>query len=108
MQAELAAAYQSSNDSKKSAPELQKVFTYLSRVSLPIIQSYRNELVTAAACEVIANSITLENAQATGKTHWREIVDFALKSSSVVIQEAVARAMASISKLVDCSLYVQR
>lgn len=74
------------------------------------MQSFRNELVTAAACEVIANSISREDVNATGKAQpqWQNIVDFSLKTSIPVVQDAVANAMAAISKLVDCSSYVQR
>ena len=39
---------------------------------------------------------------------WRSIVDFALKSPNSTVQEAAADAMASVSKLVECSSDVNR
>ena len=87
-----------------------QIFGYLSKLSTSIVQAYRNELVTAAACELIANSATAAALQSQDKSGplWRNIIDFSLKSSSIVVQEAVAHAMAAISKLINCSSYVER
>ena len=49
-----------------------------------------------------------EDASAPGQPQWRAIIDFSLKSTSVVVQEAVAHALAALSTLADCSAYVQR
>jgi tubulin-specific chaperone D len=127
--AELAGAYKCSAHSEQTVACVRKVFAllyvlklskdfnteeqifgYLSKLSLNIVQAYRNELVAAAACEVIANSATLEDLQITDneRPQWRPIIDFALRSSNVVLQEAVTHAMEAISKLLDCSSYVER
>lgn len=64
--------------------------------------------MTAATCAVIANSISSADIQSNDGPQWRSVVDFALKSSSILVQEAVADALAAVSKLADCSSYVQR
>ncbi|KAI0917160.1 hypothetical protein AcV5_007706 [Taiwanofungus camphoratus] len=107
---ELATAYRDSGPGQDLHAERRKIFAHWSDVPLNIVQSPRHELVTAAACCLIANSISPEEIQLTeGPTpNWRRIVDFGLKSKSAVVQEAAATAMASVSKLVDCSAVVQR
>ncbi|KZT12037.1 TBCD protein [Laetiporus sulphureus 93-53] len=105
---ELAAAYRVLGEDM--VEERRKIFSWLSDVPSKIIESPRHELITAAACDLIANSITLvdtrqENALAT---RWSKIVDVGLKSRSPAVQEAAASAMAAVSQLVDCSALVDR
>ncbi|CCM03543.1 uncharacterized protein FIBRA_05677 [Fibroporia radiculosa] len=92
---ELAATYQ--NRSKDSEAERRKIFAYLSQVPLKIVESPRHELVTTAACNLIATSISIEETQLARSSvpHWRKIVDIGLKSKSDVVQEAAAMAMAA-------------
>ncbi|GJE97138.1 tubulin folding cofactor D C terminal domain-containing protein [Phanerochaete sordida] len=109
--AELAAAYRvhANTDSDAAQRELRKVFAALARLAPAVVHSFRNELVTAAACAVVANSATAADvADAASARLWRGLVDFALKSASALVQEAVAQAMARVSALVDCADYVQR
>lgn len=76
-----------------------------------MIRSPRNELVTAAACQLIATSITLKEILLEGQSsvpHWRTVIDLSLKHRKSVVQEAAASALAEVSKLVDCSAVVQR
>ena len=80
-------------------------------VPIDIIRSPRNELVTAAACQLIASSITLKEILLEGQSsvpHWRTIVDLGLKHRKSTVQVAAASALAEVSKLVDCSAVVQR
>lgn len=75
------------------------------------MQSMRNELITSAACRLIASSISISEIELGARSsvpHWRSIVDFALKSASVPVQEAAAEAMAAVSVLTDCSPQVER
>ncbi|KAA1469978.1 TBCD protein [Dentipellis sp. KUC8613] len=84
----------------------QKIFTFLGQASLDMIQSPRNELVTAAACNLIASSISLPEIQLVARSsvpHWRKIIDIGLKHRNPKVQDAAANAMAEVSKLVDCS-----
>ena len=78
---------------------------------MDMIRSPRNELVTAAACQLIANSITLKEIQLEGQSsvpYWRTIIDLGLKHRKSTVQLAAASALAEVSKLVDCSAVVQR
>jgi hypothetical protein len=78
---------------------------------LTVILSPRNELVTSAACYLIANSITLTEIQLgenSSVPQWRKIIDHGLKHRRANVQEAAANAMAAVSKLVDCSAVVKR
>jgi hypothetical protein len=76
-----------------------------------MIRSPRNELVTVAACQLIASSISLKEILLEGLSsvpHWRSIIDMGLKRRKSTVQEAAAHALAAVSKLVDCSSIVQR
>ena len=76
-----------------------------------MIRSPRNELVTAAACQLIASSINLKEILLEGQSsvpHWRTIIDLSLKHRKSTVQVAAASALAEVSKLVDCSAVVQR
>lgn len=88
-----------------------QIFSYVSQLPANIVQSSRHELVTAAACQVIANSVStpdLKAQQGATTPEWRKIIDFALKSRGIMVQESAADAMAALSKLIDCSPVVQR
>lgn len=76
-----------------------------------MIRSPRNELVTAAACQLIASSITRKEILLEGQSsvpHWRTVIDLGLKHRKSTVQVAAASALAEVSKLVDCSAVVQR
>ena len=76
-----------------------------------MIRSPRNELVTVAACLLIASSISLKEILLEGLSsvpHWRMIIDMSLKHRKSTVQEAAVEALAAVSKLVDCSSIVQR
>jgi hypothetical protein len=90
---------------------LLQTFRYLGRIPQDILQSSRNELVASAACQLIANSISLAEIQLDQNSsvpHWRKIVNDGLKHRAPSVQEAAAEAMAAVSKLTDCSLIVKR
>jgi hypothetical protein len=75
------------------------------------IQSPRNELVAAAACHVIANTITLaeiESGESSQAPLWKNIVESGLKNRSPTVQEASAAAMSIVSSFVNCSGFVKR
>lgn len=76
-----------------------------------MIRSPRNELVTAAACQLIASSITLKEIvleKQSSVPHWRTVIDMGLKHRKSTVQVAAASALAEVGKLVDCSAVVQR
>ncbi|KZT73795.1 ARM repeat-containing protein [Daedalea quercina L-15889] len=105
---ELAAAYRDSSHDLEA--ERRKVFAYLLEVPLNIVESSRHDLVTTAACNLIANGISPAeiSSEETSVPHWRRVVDIGLKSKNTAVQEAAADAMAAVSKLVDCSAVVDR
>ncbi|THH31463.1 hypothetical protein EUX98_g2716 [Antrodiella citrinella] len=86
------------------------IFSYIADIPSTTVLSARHEIVTAAACNLIAASIAIEDVEANPKVvpPWRKIIEFGLKSRGVAIQEAAAEAMSAISKLVDCSGAVER
>ncbi|KAH8998594.1 TBCD protein [Lactarius akahatsu] len=89
----------------------QKAFSFLADVPVDMIRSPRNELVTAAACQLIANSVSHKEILLEGLSsvpHWRTVIDLGLKHRKSTVQEAAAAALAAVSKLVDCSSIVQR
>lgn len=71
----------------------------------------RNDLVIAASCQVIANSMTVTEiglGEGSSVRLWRKILDVGLKHRSTVVQEAAADAMRIISDLTDASADVSR
>ena len=71
----------------------------------------RNELITSAACHLIAASITLPEIElqtSSSVPHWRSTIDFAMRSVNVPVQESAADAMAAVSVLVDCGVEVSK
>ncbi|KAI0086506.1 ARM repeat-containing protein [Irpex rosettiformis] len=108
---ELAIAYKGAEPQDRVEFKLRELFSLLSKVSPSTIQSIRNELITSAACHLIASSITLpeiEQPTRSSVPHWRSIIDFALKSAVVLVQESAADAMAAVSVLMDCNAQVER
>lgn len=90
---------------------LWQLFTFLADVPFDTIQSPRQELITAAACHLIAQSISIREIELDNESsvpHWRKIIDIGLKHRAVLVQEAASAAMGQISKLVDCSPVLQR
>ncbi|KAH9980287.1 TBCD protein [Lactifluus volemus] len=84
----------------------QEAFSFLADIPADMIRSPRNELVTAATCQLIGSSISLKEIMLEGQSsvpHWRTIIDMGLKHRKSTVQEAAASALAEVSKLVDCS-----
>jgi len=71
----------------------------------------RNEAIAAAACRLIANSITLTEIETVEKTSvpgWKGIIEMGLKHRHATVQEAAADALAQVSKLADCTVDISR
>lgn len=88
-----------------------QTFKHLAQISQDVLYGPRNELVTAAACRLVAITITateIELDQSSSVPQWRKLIDYGMKHRSSVVQEEAVAAMASISKLVDCSSVVNR
>ncbi len=83
----------------------------LTRVPEKIFTTTRNEIIAAAACRLIANSITRMEINMTEKValpRWKKILEVGLKHRHTSVQESAAYAMARVSRLTDCSAYISR
>ncbi len=88
-----------------------QLFRYLSHVPETTLLGPRNEMVTAAACDMITQTITLSEINLGAESavsNWRKIVDHGLKHRDMIVQEAATITMGAISSLVDCSSIVLR
>lgn len=89
-----------------SAQTFAQVFRYLSRVPMEVLQSTRNEILLAAACDLIGVSISPTEITLPDKSsvpHWKLVIEMGLRHRNVVIRESAAKAFGSVSRLVDCS-----
>ncbi|THH16982.1 hypothetical protein EW146_g3747 [Bondarzewia mesenterica] len=94
---ELAYAYRHS--ASEQLEKHRREVAFLPAVPLDMIQSTRNDLVTASACHLIASSITLSEIRLEKESsvaHWRKVVDVGLKHRADSVQEAAATAMAEL------------
>ncbi|KAL0945859.1 hypothetical protein HGRIS_012144 [Hohenbuehelia grisea] len=108
---ELSIAYKETLEGEALESKLRELFEELSRVPHKTLTGSRNEIITAAACMLIANTITLSEinlGQHSSVPQWRAIVDFGIKHRSTACQQEAALALAATSRLVDCSQTVDR
>lgn len=79
----------------------------LSHIPSTLLSTPRNHLITEAACLFISNALSAEEIQeystSANKSYWRRIIDVGLRHRNSSVQEAAASAMASLSRLTDCS-----
>ncbi|KAI0251997.1 TBCD protein [Lactifluus subvellereus] len=100
------------SDAFSGSPELerfrQEAFSFLIDIPVDMVRSPRNELVTAAACQLIGSTISLKEIlleERSSVPHWRTTIDLGLKHRKSTVQEAAAYALAEVSKLVDSDIY---
>ncbi|KDQ11508.1 hypothetical protein BOTBODRAFT_457108 [Botryobasidium botryosum FD-172 SS1] len=106
---ELAIEYQECKKHPQFEAERLQIYRDFITMPLSTFQKYRSELVLEAACNLIANCVSLEALQLDSPTpRWKAIFELGLKHQSESVQEAAAAAMASISRLVDYSTDVKR
>ncbi|KAH9922790.1 ARM repeat-containing protein [Epithele typhae] len=107
---ELGSAFHGSPFKEQLEPERRKLFSALSNVPLTLIKSVRQDLVAAAACQLIAAAISTSETQHnhTSVPFWRQVVDTGLRSKTQTVQEAAAVALAAVSHLVNCSAVLER
>ncbi|KAJ7069814.1 TBCD protein [Mycena amicta] len=101
---EIASVYQDlegSIDERKM--RLRQIFESISLVPERVLLGPRNELVTAAACTVLARSISRTEAEQPVTALWRKLLEGSLKHRNVAVQEAAAGALGAVSSLVDCA-----
>ncbi|KAJ7670233.1 TBCD protein [Mycena rosella] len=104
---EIAIAYRESAVSpEEQESRLRQAFGCLALIPESVLLGPRSELVTAAACGLLEQTITLAeiNLHADSAVpNWRKVLDFGLKHRSTPVQEAAAAAMGAVSRLVDCT-----
>ncbi|KAF8917124.1 ARM repeat-containing protein [Mucidula mucida] len=91
--------------------DMRNIFKSLSAIPYSVLVGPRNEIITAAACEFIAQTVTLSEIELHDRSSvpkWRQVLDHGLKHRSIPVQEAAANGIGAISKLVDCSSVVRR
>lgn len=89
-----------------SAQTIAQVFRYLSHVPMKVLQNPRNEILLAAACDLIGVSISSAEITLLDKSsvpHWKSIIEMGLRHRNVIIQDSATKAFGSVSRLVDCS-----
>ncbi|KAF8635864.1 hypothetical protein AX15_000054 [Amanita polypyramis BW_CC] len=109
---EIAKAYDSrSADSGRSDSQKDQIFDSLSRLADDVVFSNRYDIVTAAACRMIASTLTSKQLSPINDSRiprWKKIVEFGLKHRNPSVQEAAAEAMRRVSLLQDCTQDVKR
>ena len=94
------------SDNEESEPTAAKAFRYLSGVPMRVLQATRNEILLAAACDLIGVSISHAEIVLQDKSsvpHWKSIVEIGLRHRNVSVQESATKAFGAVSRLVDCS-----
>ncbi|KAJ7644104.1 TBCD protein [Roridomyces roridus] len=91
--------------------KMRQAFACLALIPESILLGSRNDLVTGAACGLLARTITraeIDLQKNSAVPNWRKLLDYGLKHRNAVVQEAAAGALGSLSKLVDCAAVVNR
>jgi len=73
---------------------------------MKLLQGTRNEILLAAACDLIGVSISSSEISLLDKSsvpHWKPIIEIGLRHKNASVQESATKAFGSVSRLVDCS-----
>ena len=73
---------------------------------MEVLQSARNEIILAAACDIIGASISSTEIELLDKSsvpHWRSIIEIGLRHRNAGVQESATKAFGAVSQLADCS-----
>jgi len=73
---------------------------------MEVLQSARNEIILAAACDIIGASISSTEIELLDKSsvpHWRSIIEIGLRHRNASVQESATGAFGAVSRLADCS-----
>ncbi|KAF8655488.1 hypothetical protein AX16_003046 [Volvariella volvacea WC 439] len=96
---EIAIAYRSCEPAETVETHLRSVYGHLARIPQEVLFSPRNDIVTGAACRLLASTITLaeiELDQQSSFSDWKRLIDFGLKHRSVTAQDEAAYALGTI------------
>lgn len=73
---------------------------------MKVLQSTRNEILLAAACDLIGVSISSTEIMLLEKSsvpHWKSIIEMGVRHRNVLVQGSAAKAFGAVSQLVNCS-----
>jgi hypothetical protein len=88
-----------------------QIFSNIAKVSFDHLKAPRNHILTAAACKLIAATLTIEEIEAGSSSsvpNWRKIIDVGIKHRNDDVQDEAAAAIGAWSRLVDCSVEIER
>ncbi|KAJ3775517.1 TBCD protein [Lentinula raphanica] len=108
---ELALAYTEVLNGDMLESQKREIWQYLSRIPESTLLGSRNEIVTAAACDLMTRTITCQEinlGKDSSVSNWNKIVEYGLKHRDTAVQESATATMGVISRLVDCSKMVSR
>ncbi|KAJ3566930.1 hypothetical protein NP233_g6689 [Leucocoprinus birnbaumii] len=109
---EIAVAYRDKVDDAGLREQLlRQTFSHLASVNKETLFGPRSGIVTAAACQLIGNAITLseiELKEQSSVPNWRKIIDHGLRYRLEEVQDAAAAAYATISKREDLSSDIKK
>ncbi|PFH53979.1 hypothetical protein AMATHDRAFT_186665 [Amanita thiersii Skay4041] len=106
---ELAKAYEVSHTGEEKEVRKNQILQMMSSLPDNVVLSHRHDILTAAACRLIAQTLTPNNSKLTsGVPRWRKVVEFGLKHRSTEVQQAASEAISSLSLLQDCSQDIER
>ena len=96
----------SSSGGMKPRPTVAQVFRHLSSVPMRLLERTHNEILLAAACDLIGVSISFTEIALLDKSsvpHWKSIIEMGLRHKSTIVRGSAIKAFGSVSGLVDCS-----
>ncbi|KAF5389176.1 hypothetical protein D9757_003527 [Collybiopsis confluens] len=99
---ELALGYREIYSGNDLETKKRDLLQYLARIPESTLLGARNEIITAAACDLISQTITLSEINSgvdSPVSNWRKIIDYGLKHQDRPVQEAATNTMGSVSEL---------
>ncbi|KAH8825282.1 TBCD protein [Flagelloscypha sp. PMI_526] len=108
---ELGLAFRSTLNGASLERELHTLFGSLSKIPHDTLVTSRNGIVTGEACRVVSITVTLSEIEAvhgSSVPKWEQLVDFGIKHRTGEVQEEGAKALGTVSSLVNCEKTVLR
>ncbi|KAJ4000417.1 TBCD protein [Lentinula boryana] len=108
---ELALAYEEILSGDILEIKKREIWQYLARIPESTLLGPRNEIITAAACDLMTQTITIHEIKLgmdSSVSNWNRIIEYGLKHRDTTVQESATATIGSMSKLVDCSSTVLR
>ncbi|KAJ4482161.1 tubulin folding cofactor D C terminal-domain-containing protein [Lentinula aciculospora] len=100
---ELALAYEEILNGEILEAKKREIWQYLSHIPESTLLGPRNEIVTAAACDLMTRTITLPEIKLgpnSAVSNWNKIVEYGLKHRDLTVQESAAATIEYCRSLV--------